>query len=159
MPLAPLGFRRHPPVFRFLLAFSFLPVFAQAALAQEWRAQGPLAGFTLAGKPAGLVFECAPGGRLRTLVAGNGAGFPGDRDLTLVLSVDGTARLLPVRAEADPAGGSRFARSDSLAEAEPLLAALRRGRSLEVSSPAGRMVLPLRGSERALAQLLTRCGG
>ena len=130
-----------------------------AATAQEWRADGARAGFAVSGRLAGLVFECAPGGALRTVVAGNGARFPEERDMTLVLSVDGVARLSSVRAEPDPSGGSRFVRLDPKAEIEPLLAALRRGRVLEVSSPAGTTTLPLKGSERALTQLLARCAG
>lgn len=145
--------------FRALLCALLLATLpASPALAQQWRADGARAGFAKGGALAGLVFECRPGGRLRTIVAGNGASFPADRDLTVAFDVDGTAWLRPFRAEPEGGGASRFVREEPLAEARDLLEALRRGSSLEIAGPAGRVALPLAGSGRAIGALLERCG-
>jgi hypothetical protein len=132
--------------------------------AQEWRAGegagGARAFFTLGGRPAGLEFACEGRGTIRTIVAGNGAQFPGGRDLTLALVVDGTAHVTSVRAEAEPNGaGSRFVRRDAAAALAPLIAALAKGKTLEVAGPTGLVALPLKGSGKAMARLASGCGG
>lgn len=132
------------------------------ALSQEWRAsgrgEGARAYFTLKGRPAGAEIACLPGGRLGVTAAGNGARFPADRPVTLVLSVDGMAYAGEARVETEGAGGgSRFVRTVEGKDAASLLAALKRGRSLEVSSPAGHVRLPLAGSGRAIAALAPAC--
>ncbi len=130
--------------------------------AQEWRSadgpEGASAGYTQAGRPAGVAFRCEGSGRIRTLVAGNGTRFGEGQGATLVFSVDGLATMLAARAEPEPRGsGSRFARTDAAGDLAPLFDALRKGRELELSSPAGHVRLPLTGSGRALGALLERC--
>ena len=137
-------------------------VHASEASAQEWRAEGKGTGvratFTQKGRPAGIQFACIGEGRVRTLVSGNGARFSEDRDLSLILSVDGLARIRSIRAEREPNGtGSRFVRTDPVAALEDLFAALRKGKELELSSPAGHWRLPLKGSGNALGALLQQC--
>ncbi|WP_279482696.1 hypothetical protein [Aureimonas sp. SK2] len=135
---------------------------AGGAAAQEWRSagtgEGARAFFAKGGRPAGVEIACLSGGRLDVTAAGNGARFPRDRVVTLVLSIDGAAFVGPARVEDEATGGgSRFVRPVAADEAGALLAALRKGRSLEVSSPAGFMRLPLTGSGRALAALGPAC--
>ncbi|WP_182084266.1 hypothetical protein [Aureimonas sp. ME7] len=132
------------------------------ALAQEWRGAGSKesarAFYVQSGRPAGIQFECVDASRVRTVVAGNGARFSSDREATLVLSVDGTARVSSVRAEDEPGGGgSRFVRIDRGADLAAFVASLKRGHKLEVSSPAGSMRLSLAGSSRALSTLEAGC--
>ncbi|WP_294645101.1 hypothetical protein [uncultured Aureimonas sp.] len=134
------------------------------ALSQEWRAsgrgEGARAYFTLKGRPAGAEIACLSGGRLGVTAAGNGARFPADRPVTLVLSVDGMAYAGEARVEPEGAGGgSRFVRTVEGKDAASLLAALKRGKSLEVSGPAGHVRLPLTGSGRAIAALAPACAG
>lgn len=135
---------------------------AGAARAQEWRGEtaggSVRAAYTQKGRPAGVQFECEAPGRLRTIVSGTAARYPEGRPATLVFSVDGVATLLPAKAEAEPHGpGSRFVRSDKAAEMKPLFDRLKRGKELELSSPAGSFRLPLKGSGKALALLAERC--
>ncbi|WP_136625083.1 hypothetical protein [Aureimonas flava] len=145
------------------LASAFLIALGPAA-AQEWRStgrgEGARAFFAKGGRPAGVQVACLSGGRLEITAAGNGARFPADRPVTLVLSVDGTAFSGEARVEPEAAGGgSRFVRVAEAGEAATLLAALKRGRGVEVSSPAGFMRLPLAGSGRALGALAPSCAG
>ncbi len=135
---------------------------AGSAGAQEWRSagmgEGARAFFAQGGRAAGVEIACLPGGQLEVRAAGNGARFPRDRDVTVVLSVDGTAYAGSARVEDEArGGGSRFVRTVAREEANALLAALRRGRSVEVSSPAGFIRLPLTGSGRALGALAPGC--
>lgn len=162
---------RMPPLFParpalcglFLLALGAASLAGEgAAAAQEWRSAGTGAAvrafYTQGGRPAGIEFACEAGGSIRTLVAGNGARFGGDRERTLVLSVDGVARVALVRAEPEPnGGGSRFVRRDPAAALGPFLDQLAKGRELEVSAPAGALRLPLRGSGKAIAALRKGC--
>lgn len=149
-----------PGAFRLVILGLALSGFPGGACAQQWGADadGARAGYKQNGRYAGLLLECGKEGGLRILASGNGANYPADRDMTVILSVDGFARRLTVRAEPEPAGGgSRFAATEPAGEAADLVAALRKGKVLEVSSPAGTIRLPLAGSGKALAALTQAC--
>ncbi len=147
---------------RLAVAVFALLVATDAVSAQQWqsagRGEGARAFFAKNGRPAGVEIACRPDGRLAVTAAGNGARFPTDRPVTLVLSVDGLAFAGEARVEAEPqGGGSRFVRVMQPGEAQALVAALKRGRNVEVSSPAGFIRLPLGGSGRALGALGPVC--
>ncbi|MBB3952209.1 hypothetical protein [Aureimonas jatrophae] len=137
----------------------------QLSQAQVWKAEGQgaatSAGFSQKGRLAGLVFRCTQPGRVRLLLSGDGTRFSDERPRTLVLSVDGLAERTTVTAEAEPngKGASRFAREDTLAQADALLTLLSKGREVEVSGPSGMFRLPLKGSGAAIARLRAGCGG
>ena len=118
------------------------------------------AGYGANGVFEGLWFSCeaAGPGVLRLIVAGPGWRFDHALDQTVVASVDGTAYLFSTRPEARPEGGDRLVRAAPAAEFEPLIAALAKGRRVEISAPAGRYSLPLGGSGKALAALKAGCG-
>ncbi len=148
---------------RIVLACFCLVAAVQGAAAQQWQSagkgEGARAFFSQGGKPAGIEIACRSGGRLAITAAGNGARFPADRPATLVLSIDGMAFSGEARVESEPrGGGSRFVRETDAGEASALLSALKRGKSLEVSSLAGFMRLPLGGSGRALGAFGAACG-
>ncbi|MFD2238787.1 hypothetical protein [Aureimonas populi] len=133
--------------------------FPSGALAQSWRAQGEgsavVAGSLIEGELAGLRFSCTPQG-VETRLTHNGATFDRQREHSVVLSVDGAARVLSMRAVPGQAGDD-FVRRDAAEAAVPLLRALAAGREVEVSAPSGRYSLPLAGSARALSALEAGC--
>ncbi len=109
---------------RLAVAFAALLAAASVAHAQEWRSSGKGEGarafFAKGGRAAGLEIACLPGGRLKVTAAGNGARFPADRTVTLVISVDGMAYAGQARVEAEPTGGgSRFVHVADPSEARP----------------------------------------
>lgn len=143
-------------------ALCALPFASAPSSAQEWRSDGSgsaaRAFYTQKGVPAGLQFECLAGNRVRTVVSGTGGRFAPGQEATLVLSVDGLARISRVTAQDEPNGpGSRFVRTDAAADLLPLVADLKRGRVLEVSGPAGIVRLALKGSGKALSVLEGGC--
>ncbi|WP_061937482.1 hypothetical protein [Aureimonas sp. AU22] len=147
---------------RLVLVALVLSGVAGSAVAQEWRStgkgEGGAAFFSRDGRPAGARITCLPGGRIAITAAGNGARFPADRPVTLVISVDGMGFSGEARVEPEgPGGGSRFVRVVESGETAAILAALKRGKSVEVSSPAGFMRLPLRGSGKAISALAPVC--
>lgn len=105
---------------------------------------------------AGPAFRCMGEGTVQTTVPGGGGRFQPGRAYTVTLSVDGLAFLLTMRVEPQ-AGGDVFVVLRSLAESEELLAALARGKDLEVASPAGHYRLPLDGTSRGVAALRRAC--
>ncbi|KQT83917.1 hypothetical protein [Aurantimonas sp. Leaf443] len=130
---------------------------APAAAASGWLAAAGAAGFAVDGDFSGLHVSCREAGAPR-LVFGPFAGrFDMSHRHAVIVDVDGTAFRMETRAMEDAAGGTRFVRAGSMAEFAPLVAALRAGRAAEVSSPAGRFALPLRGSGKALAALEAAC--
>lgn len=119
------------------------------------------AGYGANGAFEGLWFSCeaAGPGVLRLIVAGPGWRFDHALDQTVVASVDGTAYLFSSMPEARPeGGGDRLVHAAPAAAFEPLIAALTKGRRVEISTPAGRYSLPLGGSGKALAALKAGCG-
>ena len=124
------------------------------------------AGWRFDGRQGALSFDegdfrpslrCVGSRRIAILVPGNGARFDPERSYTVSLSVDGLAFILSTA----PAFGSG-ARTDFMAVApmtaiEPLLAALAKGREVEVAGPTGRWRLPLSGSAAGVSRLRQAC--
>ena len=134
------------------------------ALAQGWTSMAAADGVTQAGTLvddalAGLRFECAAGGPVRTIVSHNGVRFDRARAHTVVLSVDGLATVLTMTArDSARPGDDDLGRDDPGAAVRPLIDALASGSDLEVSAPSGRYRLSLSGSSRALSALRAACG-
>lgn len=119
------------------------------------------AGLAAGGGFDGLWFSCkgAPPGTLRLLVARPGWRFDDAAERTVVASVDGTAYLFSAAPALRPEGGAMLASAAPLAAFAPLIAALAKGKAIEISTPLGRYTLPLKGSGKALAALKAGCGG
>ncbi|HEY9056421.1 MAG TPA: hypothetical protein VIN77_04655 [Aurantimonas sp.] len=128
------------------------------ARAQIWTASDGTAGYAVAGDYTGLSFRCGPDG-----IAMIFSGFPGKLQdgggYTVGVSVDGTAFLYEATARAGEADGTSILVSRGApAGLAELIAALRKGRSVEISGPAGRYTVPLTGSGKALDKLRQTCG-
>ncbi len=136
----------------------FLPLIACGpAPAATWGfSDGAAPSLAFDGGSAGPAFRCMGEGTVQTTVPGGGGRFQPGRAYTVTLSVDGLAFLMTMRVEPQ-AGGDVFVLLRSLAESEDLLAALARGKDLEVASPAGHYRLPLDGSARGVAALRRAC--
>lgn len=137
-----------------------------AAAASGWRAQPAAASARSAGYSTGTGFtaiwlscEGLPPGRLSVNFSGFPAGLPLDAGYTVVVSANDIAFLQDTRPVARAGGSYDLARSASFADLAPMISALKKGRSVEVSAPAGRVTLPLTGSGKALSALEAGCGG
>jgi hypothetical protein len=132
---------------------------AAPALAQDWafRAGQGAAGSLAEGELAGVVLRCREGVQELHLTH-NAAAFDHERTHTIVLSVDGTA--FPFEARAQPSertGDDDFVAMTDTAALAPLLAALAKGKAVEVSAPSGRYTLGLSGSSAALSAFARAC--
>ncbi|NDV86370.1 hypothetical protein GTW51_06620 [Aurantimonas aggregata] len=137
---------------------AFLAAAAPAG-AQNWTVSGQTAGLTVGGAFTGLSLTCATGGQAELTFSGFPAHLPAGDTYTVPVSVDGTAFLFAAQARG---GGdrefSRLVHRAPIEELAGLLDALAAGRSAEVSSPAGRYVVPLAGSGRAVETFRQLCG-
>lgn len=141
------------------IAAAALALLAGPALADGWSFRaasgGGSAGYAAGGGYSGLWLACSPSGA-RLSVSTGGTRLQAGVDQTAVVSVDGTAFLQRMRTAAE--GGEPILRRRLVpGELETLAAALGKGRKAEVSMPAGRFILPLKGSGKALAGLLAVC--
>lgn len=141
-----------------LVLAALLPV-ASPAGAQTWTFAERTAGLTVNGSFTGLSFTCAGSDSVEVTFSGFPAHLEAGTTYTVPVSVEGTAFLLSATARD---GGERafsalvhVASTDALSG---LLEALARGRTAEISSPAGPYVVPLAGSGRALEALRLECG-
>ncbi|ORE91428.1 hypothetical protein ATO4_18899 [Aurantimonas sp. 22II-16-19i] len=130
------------------LAMAVVPVEAAG-----WRFVAGEAGLWVDGGLNGLAVGCGPQGLSLSVF-----GFPARLETgtlhSVVVTIDGTARRFRARAGQRPgAPGSALTATLSGFEAESLVDALRRGRTAEVATPAGRYELPLSGSAKALDAL------
>jgi hypothetical protein len=152
------------PRFSFLAGL-LLVALAGPAAADGWRAD-PATGARTAGYAAGGGFSaiwlsCAglPPGRLSLRFSGFPAGLPLDAAYTVVVSANDIAFLETTRPVARTGGGHDLVRTASRGELQPMIEALKEGKAVEVSTPAGRVTLPLTGSGKALAALEAGCAG
>lgn len=130
-----------------------------SAAAQQWRSEDGRAGFVADGRFDGLWLGCEGEG-VRLVFAAPGWDLDEGAGYTVVANVDGTAFVFSTLAEANRTSGEdELVRHASFAELAGFVAALKAGRSAEISGPTGRYTLPLAGSGRALAELENRCGG
>ena len=130
------------------LAVAVIPAEAAA-----WRFVAGEAGLWVDGGLNGLAIGCGPQG-----LSLSAFGFPMRMEAgtlhTVVVTIDGTARRFRAKAGQRPgAPGSALTATLSGSEAASLVDALRRGRTAEVATPAGRYELPLSGSAKALDTL------
>ena len=138
-----------------------------AAAADGWRtdpagASARTAGYAAAGggfRTIWLSCEGLPPGRIALRFSGFPAGLPTDSAYTVVVSANDIAFLQETRPIAREGGGFDLARTATFAELQPMIAALKKGKTVEVSAPAGRTTLPLTGSGKALAALDAGCQG
>ncbi len=129
------------------------------AKAQSWTWSDETAGFADAGGYTGLSFRCGPDGEIAMIFSGFPGGLQDGGGYTVGVSVDGLAFLYEATARDDEAeGASILVSRGSLAGLAELIAALRKGRSAEISGPAGRYTIPLTGSGKALEALQRICG-
>lgn len=131
---------------------------ASPVKAQSWATSDATAGFAVDGNYTGLSFRCGPAGGVAMIFSG----FPGELQngeiYTVAGSVDGTAFLFQATArEGEGAEPSRLVKESSLASLSGLIEALRKGRTVGISGPAGHYTVPLTGSGKALAVLRERC--
>lgn len=132
---------------------------ASPVRAQSWMASDATAGFAVDGGYTGLSFRCGPAGDVAMIFSGFGGGLQNGEIYTVAVSVDGTAFLFDATARrGEGAEPSRLVQESSLASLSGLIEALRRGRTAEISGPAGHYTVPLTGSGKALAALRERCG-
>lgn len=134
-------------------------VAASPARAQSWTGSDGTAGFAIAGDYTGLSFRCGSDGEVAMIFSGFPGGLQDGGGYTVGVSVDGTAFLYEATARAGEADGTSILVSRGApAGLAELIAALRKGRSAEISAPAGRYTIPLTGSGKALESLLRTCG-
>ena len=134
-------------------------VAALPARAQSWTGSDGTAGFAVAGDYTGLSFRCGSAGEIAMIFSGFPGGLQDGGGYTVGVSVDGTAFLYEATARAGKAQGTSVlvSRGSPVGLVE-LIAALRKGRSAEISGPAGRYTIPLTGSGKALDNLRRTCG-
>lgn len=127
--------------------------------AQSWTGSDGTAGFAVAGDYTGLSFRCGSAGEIAMIFSGFPGGLQDGGGYTVGVSVDGTAFLYEATARAGKTQGTSVlvSRGSPMGLAE-LIAALRKGRSAEISGPAGRYTIPLTGSGKALDNLRRTCG-
>jgi len=132
---------------------------ALPARAQSWTGSDGTAGFAVAGDYTGLSFRCGPDGEVVMIFSGFPGGLQDGSGYTVGVSIDGTAFLYEATAREGEADGTSVlvSRGSPVGLAE-LIAALRKGRSAEISGPAGRYTIPLTGSGKALDNLQLTCG-
>lgn len=157
-----MGQRARARAGRLALSCLALVLVAPGPAAADWATResgGRIeAGTRIDGAFAGLLLRCGGPGRVELLLTHNGAVFDAGRSHTIVVSVDGTASVLSARARASGRpGDDDFVHEATMADLEPLLLALARGRSVELSAPSGRYVLELAGSGRAIEAFRSRC--
>jgi hypothetical protein len=137
---------------------------AVPASAQNWSASDRTAGLTVNGRFTGLALTCTTSGSVEIVFSGFPARLEAGSTYTVPLTVDGTAFLYEAQARdgGERDGGERdfseLVHVASMGELSGLLDALSSGRSAEISSPAGRYIVPLASSSRALETLRRRCG-
>ncbi|WP_152046689.1 hypothetical protein [Aureimonas psammosilenae] len=145
------------PKLPLLLVFHALLTPLPAVAADGWAFRtegGAKAGYVADGGWAGLWFACTPEGRRLFVSAGKTPRQTGI-ERTVILDVDGTAFLQRMRTDS---GSSTLSRPLTAAEAGALGAALAKGKRAEIAMPAGRFVLPLNGSGKAMAAFAAACG-
>ncbi len=123
-------------VFFVLLVLAARVPGAFAGMARQRARRGGRAPTSPSRASGAAEIACLSGGRLGVTAAGNGARFPADRPVTLVLSVDGMAYAGEARVEPEGPGALALRAHREGKDAASLLAALKRGKSLEVSGPA-----------------------
>jgi hypothetical protein len=142
-----------------VLAVAAALMTAVPAGAQNWTASGQTAGLTVNGRFTGLSLTCTTSGSVEIVFSGFPARLEAGSTYTVPLTVDGTAFLYEAQARD---GGERdfseLVHVASMSELSGLLDALASGRAAEISSPAGRYLVPLAGSSRALETFRRRCG-
>ena len=158
-PLAP-----HPIALCLLATAGLLAADAAhpAFAAEGWRAAGArAAGYAAGGNFRAIWLSCEglPPGRLAIRFSGFPAGLPLDQAYTVVVSANDIAFLEETRPVARAGDGHDLARTAAFAEFQPMIDALKKGSSVEISTPAGRVTLPLSGSGKALATLESGCRG
>ena len=135
----------------------FAPGLLQPLRAQSWKGSAGDAGFSVDGDYNGLSFRCL-GDRRAAIVF---SGFPGRLQLgetyTVGVSVDGMAQLFQAKAAGRADGGFSLVDEGPFSAFADLIAQLRKGKSVEVSGPGGRYVVPLGGSGKALEIFATGC--
>ncbi|MEN3792156.1 hypothetical protein [Fulvimarina sp. MAC3] len=129
---------------------------ATSAMAQSWRNSGTTSGFYADGRPNGIFLRCV-GPSVTVNFTGYDAPLSNGTSYRVGVSVDGVARILKTRTYR-VRGRSILVHQDSLANLRPLIDDLRKGKTVEISTPAGRYNVPLQGSGAALGALLERCG-
>jgi hypothetical protein len=141
------------------LAVAAALIVAVPASAQTWSASERTAGLTVDGAFTGLALTCTTSGSIEMVFSGFPARLEAGNTYTVPVTVDGTAFLYEAEArDGGERGFSTLVHFASMGELSGLLDALASGRSAEISSPAGRYVVPLAGSSRALETFRRRCG-
>ncbi|MER0239578.1 hypothetical protein [Fulvimarina sp. MAC8] len=133
-----------------------LILFGTVAGAQTWRNNGTTSGFYADGRPNGIFLRCS-GPSMTVNFTGYDALLPNGTSYRVGISIDGIARLFRTRSY-NVRGRSILVHQDSLANLRPLIDDLRKGKTAEITTPAGRYNVPLAGSGAALGALLERCG-
>lgn len=134
-------------------------VAASPARAQIWTASDGTAGFTVGGAYTGLFFRCGPDGKVAITFSGFPGGLQDGGGYTVGVSVDGTVFLYEATArDGEAEGTSILVSRGSPVGLSALIDALRKGRSAEISGPAGRYTVPLTDSGKALDNLRRTCG-
>ncbi|WP_206453715.1 hypothetical protein [Aurantimonas marina] len=134
-------------------------VAASPARAQNWTSSDRTAGFTVGGAYTGLFFRCGPDGKVVMIFSGFPGGLQDGGGYTVGVSVDGTVFLYEATArDGEAEGTSILVSRGSPAALSALIDALRKGRSAEISGPAGRYTIPLTDSGKALDNLRRTCG-
>ncbi|UIJ71620.1 hypothetical protein [Aurantimonas sp. HBX-1] len=132
---------------------------APPASAQSWAVAGRTAGFKVGGSFTGLALTCVAPGRVELTFSGFPAHLPTGGDYTVPVSVDGTAFIFETEArDGSERDFSTLVHVAPASEMTALLDALAQGRAAEVASPAGRYVVPLAGSGRAVEAFRQLCG-
>ena len=122
--------------------------------AQTWAGSASEAGLSVGGELTGVSFRCLGGGRTRLIFSGFSSRLQPGTTYTVALTIDGTAYLYATKADDS---GYALTVEDTASAYASLIEALRKGRSAEVSAPAGRYQVPLRGSGDALARFSRQC--
>lgn len=152
------GARRIGEIRRFcglILSILVVMIGAEPGHAQVWRQNGATAGLYVDGAPNGLFLRCA--GRSVTVnFSGFAARLPEKMTYRVGVSVDGLARILPTTSFRLH-GRSVLVHQSDIDTIRSLIEDLRRGKSVEVTTPAGRYDVPLKGSAVALDSLVQRC--
>lgn len=145
----------------------FLSVlFAGPSRAEGWTSSTSADGQASAGYGEGgdlsaimLTCEGASAGEIAIVFGGLDAGLPADTDYPAVVSADGVAFVMRGRLRPNALrGDNNWVRVAPLAEAQPMIDALKAGSDAEISTPAGRYRIGLGGSGKALAALGAGCG-
>lgn len=136
------------------LALAVVLAYPAPLAAQSWTSSGSAAGLSVDGGYNGLSFACTGAGRAQVVFSGFGQRLQPNASYTVALSVDGVASLYQASANA---GGTALLVDQPIDSLKPVIEQLRKGRAAEVSGPAGRYDVPLKGSGAALARFLDAC--